>query len=125
MSYKIMFFISAIVTVAFGLALLIAPAAMLDQFSMDARVPELYLSRVVGAALTSLGLLLWFAKDAEGAEKNLGMAALAGSVLGLIVTIMGIASGIIRANGWIAAVIEVVLALGFAFMIFLQPRMKE
>ena len=45
------------------------------------------MARVIGAALISLGVLLWFAKDAEGAaQKNLGIAALAGSVVGVIVT---------------------------------------
>jgi len=124
MSYKIVFFLSAIVVAAFGLALLIVPTTILDQFRMDKVATVVYMARVLGAALASLGFVLWFAKDAVGAEKNLGMAALAGCVLGIIVTIMGLASGVIRTNGWIPLVVEVVLGLGFAFMIFLQPRMK-
>lgn len=124
MSYKIMFFVSAIVAAAFGLALFLFPSMVLDQFAMDARVGELYMARAIGAAVASLGFVLWFAKDATGAEKSLGMAALAGCVLGAIVTVMGLAAGIIRTNGWIPLVVQVVLGLGFAFMIFLQPRMK-
>jgi hypothetical protein len=125
MSYKLMFVLNAIVLLALGLLLLVMPEMGLRQFQMDARVTEIYLARVLGAALVSFGLVFWFAKNDEGAHKNLGMASLAGAVLALIVTIMGAASGIIRTNGWIAIVIEVVFALGYAFMLFLKPKMKE
>jgi len=126
MSYKILFVLNAIVVVAFGLLLFLAPKTGLVQFDMTFREQEIFMARVIGVALVSLGVLLWFAKDAEGAaQKNLGMAALAGAVLGLIVTVMGLASGFIAANGWIAIVGEVVFGLGYAFILFLQPRMKE
>ena len=125
MSYKIMFFVSAIVAAAFGLLLIFAPEVGLKQFAMTARAQEIFMARVVGAALASVGILLWFAKDAEGeAQKGFGMGALAGTVLALIVTIIGVAT-VVKGLGWIALVVEVVLGLGFAFMIFLQPRMKE
>lgn len=126
MSYKALFVLNAIVAVAAGLVLLFAPTTGLGQFNMDARVPEQYLARVVGAALASLGLLLWFAKDAEGAaQSSLALGALIGVVLGLVVTVIGLAGGLIRVNGWIPLVVEVVFGLGYAFMLFLKPRMKE
>jgi hypothetical protein len=50
---------------------------------------------------------------------------LAGSVLALFVTILGVAvNGVIRSNGWLVILIEVVFALGYVFVLFLQPRMK-
>ncbi len=124
MSYKVLFVLNAIVVLALGLVLVFAPTLVLSQLKMDARVPEIFLSRVVGAALASLGLVLWFAKDAEAAQKGIGMGALAGTVLGLIVTIVGVAGGVVRANGWIAVIVEVLFGLGYAFLLFLQPKMK-
>ena len=125
MSYKIMFFVSAIVAVAFGAFLIFAPEAGLKQFAMTSRAQEIFMARAIGAALASVGILLWFAKDVEGdAQKGLGMGALAGTVLALIVTIIGVAT-MVKGLGWVALVVEVVLGLGFAFMIFLQPKMKE
>ena len=124
MSYKILFVINAIVVVAFGLLLFLAPETGLAQFNMTARAQEIFMARVIGVALASLGVLLWFAKDAdEAAQKNLGMAALAGTVLGLIVTVIGIAT-VVKGLGWVAAVVEVVFGLGYAFVMFLQPKMK-
>jgi len=124
MSYKILFVINAIVVVAFGLLLFLAPETGLAQFDMTARAQEVFMARVIGAALASLGILLWFAKDAdEAAQKNLGMAALVGTVLSLIVTIIGVVT-IVKGLGWVALIVEVVFGLGYAFIMFLQPRMK-
>ena len=126
MSYKILFVVNAIVVFAFGLFLLVAPTAGLEQFRMNTRATDVFLARAVGAALVSLGLVLFFAKDTdESAQKFLGMAALAGAVLGLIVTLIGVGSKVIVANGWILIVVELLVALGYAFVIFVQPRMQQ
>jgi cation transporter-like permease len=124
---KLLFIISAVVALVLGLALVFAPEATLTQFGTETRVAELHLARFLGAALATLGLLLWFAKDAsdESVQRNMGYAMLAGSVLALFVTILGVAvNGVIRSNGWLVILIEVVFALGYGFVLFLQPRMK-
>jgi len=122
---KLLFVISAIVAVAFGLLLVFVPEMGLNQFAMTARVQEIFMARAIGAALAALGAVLWFVKDADEAlQKSFSMAALAGSVLGIIVTIIGVVGGAVKGLGWLAIVVEVVLALGYAFVLFLQPRMK-
>lgn len=127
MGSKILFLLNAVIVLAFGLALVFVPDVVLTQFGTETRVPELHMARFLGAALAALGLVLWFAKDNDNpsAQRNLGFAALAGVVLALIVTIIGIAmDGIIRNFGWLVIVVEVVFGLGYVFVIFLQPRMK-
>jgi heme/copper-type cytochrome/quinol oxidase subunit 3 len=129
MSYKVLFVINAVVVFVLGLAMVFVPVTVLTQFGTETRVPELLLARFFGAALATVGLLLWFAKDAaeETVQKNLALALLIGTVLGLIVTVMGMTGSraVIRSNGWIALILEVVFALGYAFLLFLRPRMKE
>jgi len=121
---KVLFVINAVVAIAFGLLLFIAPVVGLTQFAMTARVQEVFMARAIGAALASLGLLLWFAKDAdEAVQKKMSMAALVGTVLALIVTVVGITTAV-KGLGWVAIVVEVLFALGYAFVLFLQPKMK-
>ncbi len=123
MSYKILFIVNAVVVAAFGLFLLLAPTTALRQFHMDRVVTVVFMARALGAALISLGAVLWFAQSAdENNQKFLGMAALAGAVLALIVTLMGVVSRIVRANGWIAIILELLFILGYVFVVFLQPR---
>jgi hypothetical protein len=121
---KILFVINAVVAVAFGLLLLLAPEVGLNQFAMTARVQEVFMARVIGVAMVSFGFLLWFVKDTDDVlQKNISMVALAGSVLALIVTIVGVTS-VVKGLGWLAIVVEVLFALGYAFVLFLQPRMN-
>jgi hypothetical protein len=122
---KLLFVLNAIVAVVFGLVLVFVPETGLAQFNMTARAQEIFMARAIGAVLVSLGVLLWFAKDADvGIQKNLNIAGLAGSILGLIVTIIGVAR-VVKGLGWLILVVEVAFALGYGFMLFLRPRMKE
>ena len=121
---KLLFVLSAIVAAAFGLLLVFAPEIGLTQFAMTTRVQEVFMARAVGAALAALGAMFWFVKDADDAlQKKFSMAALAGSVVGIIATVIGVA-GVFKGLGWLVLVVEIVFALGYAFVAFLQQRMK-
>jgi hypothetical protein len=127
MGAKLLFIVNAIVVLVLGAGLLFVPEATLTQFGTETRIPELHMARFLGAALITLGLVLWFAKDAseEGVQRMLSFAMLGGTALALFVTILGVAlNGIIRNFGWLVIVVEVVFGLGYVFVLFLQPRMK-
>lgn len=129
MSYRILFLINSFLAFLSGLGLLIVPSMVLDQFQAEGRKPELLLARFLGVAAITIGLLLWFAKDVtdEKIQKNMGLALLIAAVLGLIVTVIGVspASGVLRSNGWILMLVYVLFGLGYAFLLFLKPRMRE
>ena len=128
MGYRILVMINAFLVILFGLSLLFMPAMVLDQFGSEARVPELLLARFFGAALVTVGLVLWFAKDVAdvGMQKNLGLALLVVAILVLIVTVIGIspASGVIRSNRWVAMLAPALFAVGYGLLVFLKPRVK-
>lgn len=74
--------------------------------------------------MLGLGLLLWFAKDVTEAnlQKGMGSALLVGAAAGLIITIMGTISGILRANWWIAMVVYAILAVAYGYLVFQKPK---
>jgi hypothetical protein len=127
MSYKLLFILNAIVALALGLAFLFVPVMVLDYFGVDKYASSLLLARFFGSAMVALGLVLWFAKDAvEGnVHKGIGVGLLVSAVIGVVVNVIGVASSVIRANGWITIIVYVLFALLYGFMIFLQPRMKQ
>lgn len=127
MSYKVLFILNAIVALALGLVFLFVPVMALDYFGVDKYASSLLLARFFGSAMLALGLVLWFAKDAvEGnVHKGIGVGLLVSAVIGLVVNVIGVTSGVIRANGWITIIVYVLFALLYGFLIFLQPRMKE
>jgi CHASE2 domain-containing sensor protein len=127
MGYKVLFVLNALVMVILGAGLIFVPEMVLGQFQTQMRVPEVVQARYLGAALFTLGLMFWFAKDASDSslQRNLSAVGLIGSILAVVVTIIGITKGVLSINSWIPVVVEVVFGLGYAFMLFLKPRMKE
>jgi len=129
MSYRIMFVISALLAALTGLAFLIVPDRALALFGTTEKyVSTLLLGRFFGTAMLALGLVLWFAKDANpGVQRGMGIALIVGAVAGLVVTLMGtFASGaVIRSNGWIAMLAYLLVGLGFAYLVFMRPAPAE
>ncbi|MBI5962551.1 MAG: hypothetical protein HY863_03675 [Chloroflexi bacterium] len=130
MSYKLMFALNAIVSLLVGLVFLIAPErALLQLGTSETYVSTISAMRFVGAALITIALLLWFAKDIADAaiQKKLGFSLLASTVIGLVMVIVASMSkqAVIRSNSWIPVVVFVLFGLGYGFLIFLKPRMKE
>jgi hypothetical protein len=129
MSYKVMFFLTAIVAFVLGLVFLIKPDTALPFLGItETYAATMWAARFFGSAMLALGLILWFAKDAdERAQTGMSWALLISVVVGLIVTIAASASGtrVIRQNAWMPMVVYVLFGLGCAFMIFLKPKMKE
>jgi len=122
-----MFVITAVVALVFGVAFLVVPEMTFQQFGVDTYASTLLAGRFFGSALVEVGLILWFVKGVDDAatQRGLGIALLISLILGLIVNVMGVVAGTIRTNGWITILIYVLLALGYAFMLFLKPKMKE
>ena len=126
MSYKILFVLNALVAVIVGAAFLFVPDRMLGLFETDAYAATVLMARFFGSAMVALGLVLWFAMGADAnVQKGMGWALFISAILGLVVNVLGIANGVIRSNGWITVIVYVLFALLYAFMLFLQPRMKE
>jgi hypothetical protein len=124
MNYRILFLINALVAILLGLAFLVVPSRVLGQFGVDEYAATKLISQFFGTALLGLGLLLWFAKDVTEAnlQKGMGIALFVGAAAGLIITVLGTTSGILRANWWIAIVVYAILAVAYAYLVFLKPK---
>lgn len=128
MSYKLLFLLNALVALAIGLAFLFVPGMVLEQFKTEPYASTVFVTRFFGFSTLMVGLVLWFAKDLTdpGAQKGLALAMLAGSVIGLILALVGMLGvKVIRVNGWIPVVLFMISALGYGSALFLKPRQKE
>ena len=127
MSYKVVFVINALVALVFGVAFLVVPTMALKQFGVDEYASTKLVLQFFGTGLLTIGLLAWFAKNVTdaGVQKGMGVAMLIGSVAGLVMSVIGVATGAVRTLGWLAIIIYAVFVLGYGFLLFLRPRMKE
>lgn len=130
MSYKVLFILSAIVAVIFGLGFLIVPDRALPLFgTTEQYASTVFTARFFGFALFGLGLVLWFAKDVTDAkiQRNLGVANLIISVVGLAMSLYASLAGnaVLRTNVWALIVLFLLGGLGYGFMLFMKPRMAQ
>ena len=124
MNYRLMFMINAFIAALLGLGFLVVPGRLLDQFGVDEYAATKLISQFFGTAMLGLGLLLWFAKDVAevNLQKGMGIALLVGAAAGLVITVNGTISGILRSNWWIAMVVYAILGLAYAYLVFQKPK---
>jgi uncharacterized membrane protein len=123
MNYRLMFLINALIAVLLGLGFLAVPTRVLGQFGVDEYAATKLASQFIGTAILALGLLLWFAKDVteENLQKGMAIALMVGAAAGLVITLVGTTSGILRSNGWIAMVVYLLFGLAYAYLVFMKP----
>ena len=127
MNFRTLFLINSFVAFLFGLAFLFVPTLVIKQFGVDNYASTKMVAEFFGTAMLALGLLLWFAKNVtdEAVQKGMGMALLVGAIAGLVVTVIATAAGTLRANGWIAIITYILFGIGYAFLLFLRPRLSQ
>lgn len=127
MNYKTLLVINSFVAFLFGVAFLFVPTLAIKQFDVDNYASTKMVAEFFGAAMLALALVLWFAKDVteEGVLRGIGVALLVGDLAGLVVSVIGTAGGTLRANGWALMVLYALFGLGFAYLVFLRPRLKQ
>jgi hypothetical protein len=129
MSYKVLFVLNALVAALIGLGFLFRPDLALPLVGVTEQYAStVWASRFFGSAVLALGLVLWFAKDAdERVQKGMGWALLASTIVGLVVTIAASISSnaVLRQNTWMPIVVYVLFGFGYVYMIFLKPKTQE
>jgi hypothetical protein len=121
MNFRMLFVVNAVVVAVFGVLFLVLPDFSLTQLGVEKYVATLFVARFLGGALLMSAILIWFAKEIndEQVQKQMAIALLAGSVIGFVLTVIGIASSsaVIRANGWVLLVIYILFSLGYGFLL--------
>jgi hypothetical protein len=129
MTYKFLFVLNALVALVFSLGFLFKPDAVLPFFGVTEQYAStIWVARFFGSALFALSLVLWFAKDAEeNVQKGTSWGLFISSLVGLVLTVMASvsATAVLRKNSWIPIVVYILFALGYAFMLFMKPRVKQ
>lgn len=116
--------IAAAIAVLPGSILIVSPQAVMSIYSLQLDTAGAFAARMQGVLLVGLAIVYWFARNAS--EQPLQTAVLiAGFLINAITTvivILSVVDGTINAAGWPAAVLHGVLALGFAYALYLRRR---
>ena len=108
------------VAAAFGLAFLIAPAQLVALYGVKLTPATEVLGRIAGSTILGFAIIYWGARNGKGAEA-LKAALVAGFVnngLDCLIMLHATYTGLVNSYGWAQAVINGVLALGFAYFAY-------
>lgn len=100
--------------IAFGVALIIMPNLVFDFLGVGLGVGGTFVAELFGAALLGIGLTQFMGRNLPHRRQDVGAYALA-DLLGLIIVIMAMASGLMNALGWVIAALYALAAGGFGY----------
>lgn len=120
MTLKSLFQVNAVVSMLYGISLLLVPGPFMAMYAVNLDAGGMGLAQLFGAALAGFGLLTWFARDAEpSTARHAIVTALCWSdVLGGVVCALGVLRGAFGPMAWSAVVVYAVLAGGYAYFLY-------
>ncbi len=110
----------AVITVCFGLPLVLATSHILSFFGLEPYASLLLISRLLGAVLISVAVLAWLGRSLQTSEARqvIVSALLAGEIIGLLIALNGQVTGVFNAMGWLIVVVYLFFSLGLAYFRF-------
>jgi len=116
--------IAAAIAAVFGVAFVVASGPLLAIYGITLDKAGTLVAQLFGALLISLAVLNWFARNVTdpAARRAVVLGNLSGDVVGFVVILLGQLAGIPNALGWSNVAIYLLLALGFAYVQFMEPR---
>ena len=116
--------IAAVIGAVFGVAFVVASGPLLSIYGITLDKAGTLVAQLFGALLIGIATLNWFARNVTEPEARQAVVLgnLVGDVIGFVVILLGQLAGIANALGWSNVAIYLLLALGFAYVQFMQPR---
>ena len=112
----------AVVTLIFGLSLVLIPVALFSLYGITVTDAGIVLARLFGAAFLGFTVLNWSARNAADSEvlRGIVLANLLMDAVGFVVTLLGQLAGLANALGWSFVALYLLFALGFAYFQFMR-----
>ncbi len=112
--------IAAIITVLFGIGLLLFPAEMAATYGTTFNAGGTVVARIAGSSLIGLAIIVYCARDRKGPEMLRGVltAGLITNALDLLISGQATMAGVIgNSIGWATVALHLVLGAGFAYFL--------
>lgn len=120
MKLKSLFVFNAIATILFGLGSVFVPHPLMALFGATLSPAGALMMRYGGAWLIGIGLVAWLARDAGDSEarRAIVLGFLVCYAIAFVVALLAQLAAVLNVLGWGTAALNLVLALGYAYVQF-------
>ncbi len=124
MSFRTLLVIKAVVCLAFGMFLLVAPASLIGVLGASLGPAGAFTGREYGAAMIGTLSLTWLAKDvvASDARRAILFDLFVYDAIGMVVTLSVVLSGVLNALGWGIVLVYGFFTVGSAYVLAHEKR---
>lgn len=122
MNLRNLFILTAVVALVFGLGFLILPDQLLQLYGIELSEAGLYIGRLIGTVFIGVGIITWQARysNDSSARRAIVTGLFIDFLLGLVVSIMMMFSGLVNALGWSTVIIYLFFTLGYGYFQFIK-----
>lgn len=112
--------VAAAVSVAAGLAALVAPAQSSALFGLELDAVGISLTRLLGAAYLGYVPIVWFARKIQDspAQRAIALGSFVSWAVSLVMTTAGVMGGLGETQAWLLVVVDVVFTAAWGFFAF-------
>jgi hypothetical protein len=123
MKLKVLFVIKSLVSLLFGIPILIMPDKLLALYGLTLDGDGMFMAREYGGALLGIAALCWFARNAEGprALKAIIVFGVLYDLVNLFVSLHANLSGLMNLLGWGIVAIYLFFTIGFGYFLVRKP----
>jgi len=123
MNIRAMLTVNTLLGLFFGIGFLLLPGFVLPTFGMSANPATMLMTQLLGAALIGLSVAVWLVKDGSLTPqvRAIVIGLLIFNVLGFIVSLLAVLTGVTNAVGWILPAAFLIEALPRVYFLFVRP----
>lgn len=118
-----LFTINLPIAAFFGLTCSLFPRFAIEMYGLGPNDAAIWTTRLVGGSILGFATLMWFGRSAASVEARRAIAGalLVQDTVGLIASAIVQLSGSVNAFGWSNPLLYGILAIGYAYFVFVQP----